>query len=143
MSPHEHSRLQTHTPALYALAGIVTKEEDIGPVEMVALEGDNISDSTIEAYTDKFSPESILTDKQKLCHTIRRTSPKIDTDDKVLFCPIRNIIAISEPISVKSIDNTLVCEIPFGRVEDRIDRESEDNDVLTKIKSIVEKEEHN
>ena len=36
-------------PALRALAGVITEEEDIGPVEMVALEGDNISGSTIEA----------------------------------------------------------------------------------------------
>ena len=65
------------SPALCALVGVVTMEEDIGPVEMVVLEGDNISDSTIEAYTDELSPDSILTDKHKLFRTIRRTSPKI------------------------------------------------------------------
>ena len=48
---------------------------------------------------------------------------------------------ISEPVSVKSID--YVGETPFCRVEDRIDRESEDNDILVMIERIVDKEEHN
>ena len=80
-------------PALPALASVITEEEDIGPVEMVALEGDgdNISDSTIKAYTEEFSPVSILTDQHNLGSTIRRISPRINTEDKVLFCSIRYI----------------------------------------------------
>ena len=122
------------SPALHALAGVVTKEEDIGPVEMVVSEGDNISDSTIEAYTDESSPDSILSDKHELFHIIRRTSPKNHTDDKALFCLIKDVITISEPVSVMSID--YVGETPFCRVEDRIDREPEDGDVWTKIEYI-------
>ena len=66
-----------HPDAFRALADVVTEYEDIGPVVMVALEGENISDSTVNAHTDKFSPESILTDQHKLSRTIRRISPKI------------------------------------------------------------------
>ena len=64
------------SPALCALAGVVTKEEDIGPMEMVVSEGGNISDSTADAYTDKPSPDLILSDKHELSHIKERTSPK-------------------------------------------------------------------
>ena len=57
------------SPALRALAGVVPKEEDIGPMEMVVSEGGNISDT----YTDKPSPDLILSDKHKLSHIKGRT----------------------------------------------------------------------
>ena len=125
-------------------------------------ESENISDSTVDAHADKFSPESILTDQHKLSRTIRRISPKIDTknqrketrskDSKNIYkesgCPgiysPSLAKSVSKPTSVKSINNTLVGEIPFCRVKDKIDtRESEDDDVLTRIESIRDTEEHN
>ena len=76
---------------------VITEKEDIGPVDrMVASdinnEGKNISDSTVDAHSDKFSPGSILTDQHKLSRTIRRDSLSINTQDKVLLDPIRNTI---------------------------------------------------
>ena len=129
------------SPALHALAGVIIKEEDIGPVETVVLEGDNISDSTIEAYTDESSPDSILSDKYELFHIIRRTSPKNHTEDKASFCLIKDIITISEPVPVKNID--YIDETPLSSFEDTIDREPKDSDVWTKIEYIRDKEENN
>ena len=39
---------------------VVTKDEDIGPMDMVISEGKNVSDSTTEAYTDMHSPDLVL-----------------------------------------------------------------------------------
>ena len=87
---------KTHPLALCVLVDVVTEEEDIGPVDRMVTdinnEGKNISDSTLDSHSEKFSPESILTDQHKLSHTIRRTNPNIDTLDKVLLDPISNTI---------------------------------------------------
>ena len=77
--PKNIPNCKTHPPAFRALADVITEEEDIGPVEMVASEGENISDSTVDAYADEFSLEPILTDQHKQSRTIRRISLNIDT----------------------------------------------------------------
>ena len=47
----------------HTLTGVVTKEEDIDPVDMVVLEDKNVSDSTTEAYTDMHSPDLVLSEQ--------------------------------------------------------------------------------
>ena len=82
------SHCETNPSALCVLAGIATKEEDIGTVNrMVASdinnEGDSVSDNTIGAHCDEFSPEPILMDQHKLDHeitTIRLNNDKHNTD---------------------------------------------------------------
>ena len=109
-------------------------------MDMVISEGKNISDSTTEAYTDMHSPDLILSDKHELSHIKGRTILKNNTNDKALSC-LKDIIAISEPVPVKSID--YMDETPFSTVEDMVDREPEDGDVWTKIEYIRDKEENN
>ena len=77
--PKNIPNCKAHPPAFRALADVVTENEDIGPVPMVVSEGENISDSTIDAHADEFLPESILTNQHKWSRTIRRISLKIDT----------------------------------------------------------------
>ena len=50
MFPKEHYQLQNTSPAFCALADVITEEEDSRPVEMVASEGENISNSTVDAH---------------------------------------------------------------------------------------------
>ena len=82
--PKNTPHCKTHPSAFCALAGVIAKEKDIGPVNrMIASdinnEGKNVSDSTVGANSDEFPPESILTTQHKLSRTIKRISLKIDT----------------------------------------------------------------
>ena len=80
--PKNIPNCKTHPTAFCALAGVVAEDKDILPVERVSPEGENISDSTVDAHADEISPELILTDQHKLSRTIRRISPKINTQDQ-------------------------------------------------------------
>ena len=129
------------------LADVVTETENIGPVDrMVVLdiinEGENIN-------SDKFLPESILTDQHKLSHTIRRTSPNRNTilkGCKNIYrksgCPVI-YSPLDESVSVKIINDRLMDEIPFCRVEKMVDtRKPEDNTSLTRITSTWDTTKH-
>merc|ERR1711905_1696 len=81
----------------------------------VEIKGDKISDSKIHAYTDVSPFYSNLPDKHELSHT----SPENNTEDMALFHLTKNVIAISEPVSVKtSIDYMGGKKTVFYRVED-------------------------
>ena len=85
-------------------------------------EGENISDSS-----DEISPESILTNQHKLSHTIKRMSPNRNTilkGCKNIYrksgCPVI-YSPLDKSISVKIINDRLMDEIPFCRVEKMVD----------------------
>ena len=71
-------------------------------MEMVVSEGGNISNSTTDAYTDKPSPDLILSDKHELSHIKGWTILKNNTNDKALFCPIKNVI-VNEKDNIQTL----------------------------------------
>ena len=118
---------------------VVAERENLGPADLMVMldiinEGENIN-------SDKFSPESIITNLHKLIHTIRRTSPKRNTileGCKNFYIKSRCPVIYSpmdKSVSVKIINDRLMDEIPFCRVEKMVDtRKPEDNDSLTRVK---------
>ena len=88
----------------------------------------------------KFLPESIIIDQHKLSRTIRRMSPNRNTTLKgckninrksgypVIYSPL------DKSVSVKIINNRLMDEIPFCRVEKMIEmRKPEKNESRIRI----------
>ena len=65
--------------AICALNCVVTEEEEIGPMEIVVLEGGNISVSNTD--TRKPSPHLILSDKHELSNIYGRNILKRNTND--------------------------------------------------------------